>query len=726
MTISDDSHDDLPSEHEADVSAQDADALDARLNEIAHSTGRATAWSRFGLNRRFRMRDAANVPGFAQAFHQRVEATEAADDGFSGLDPTLWEQIMASTHGAVTTPPTSAPSTTKPASGRKRSAARPGVSHPFWSGFANATLAVVVLLAAFGVWRVYDQRQGPPSPPSNETHSLAFLPEASATPETVPVGVDEVEQPESIFACDLSHDIPIFPKVDESPMRGTALLVTTTGDLVLTCPDEPEPVVLLSGVEQAAHTSWPGVVYTNSPYAQGEMPDVTYVSLITGESVGIGKWGNGSVQGQREFVSSPWLVHPSDDDSGRWAITDFRTMESHLLDDVSGVTWPAASADSISLNINISFSEDSGVLAVWPGHPYTDVDPAEDVSWAVDAEAIAEGDALIINNSLDDVHWIDLPADLPPVRDMRLSPDGTHLALIGSGSIWDAQPVRAVSIVDVATGEEVARSEEGVYRGNFELSATWVQDGHALAYLQNEALNLLTLDGESRVLLTVDGEVVNLRNTVDPDVVNVSRMQAEEVATETPDQVRALTYVVNTRTADVVEVEGSDLRNTWGWEQPASVVMLIGTVDVAAETTTYRLVDAVTGEDIAGLDELVAQNGQYGQPEGGKNSFTSSMDGSATAVGIGDGPLWVIQETEGIIEAREVAAPIAWGMGPFNFASVLLSPNGTMLSLTVNGDESRTRYLLDLTDIDAGWAEIPSTVPGSGPDMVRFIPGLGD
>ncbi len=456
------------------------------------------------------------------------------------------------------------------------------------------------------------------------------------------------------------------------------------------------------------------------------MPEVTYVSLITGESVRIGQWGNGSVGGPGEYVASPWLIHPADDESGRWAITDFRTMESQLLDDVTGTLWPAASEDAISGNIHASVSDDSGALAIWPALPYVEAEPAEDVSGSVDADAIAEGDVLIINNSLDDVHWIDIPADLPPVRDMRLSPDGTHLALIGSGSMMDQQPVRTVSIVNVATGEEVARSEEGIYRGNFELSVTWVQNGQALAYLQNNALNLLTLDGESSVLLTVDGEVVNLRNTVDADVVLASRMQAEEVATETPDQVQALTYVVNTRTAEVAEVEGSDLRNTWGWEQPPAAVMLIGTVDTAAGTTTYRLVDAVTGEDIAGANEFVAQNGEYGQPEGGKNSFTTSMNGSVTAVGIGDGPLWVIQEAEGVVEAREVTAPISWGMGPFNFASVLLSPDGTMLSLTVNGDESRTRYLLDLTDPESEWLEVPSTVPGEGTSMIFFVPGTSD
>jgi hypothetical protein len=507
---------------------------------------------------------------------------------------------------------------------------------------------------------------------------------------------------------------------------GTAVLVTTTGDLVLSCPEEPAPIVLLSGVEQAAHTSWPGVVYTSSPYTQGEMPDVSYVSLITGESVGIGKWGNGSAGGTGEYVASSWLIHPADDESGRWAITDFRTMESRLLDDVSGAVWPTAVKDSVAGNINVSISGDSGVLAIWPGHPYVDADPAEDVSGAVDVKALAEGDVLIVNNSLNDRHWIDLPADLPPVRNMRLSPDGTHLALIGSGSIWDEHPARTISIVNVATGEEVTRSEEGVYRGNFELSTAWVQDGKALAYLQNSGLNLLTLDGDESVLLTADGEVVNLRNTINGDVVLASRMQAEEVATETPDRVQALTYVVNTRTAEVVEIEGKDLRNTWVWEQPPAAVMLIGTVDAEAGTTAYHLVDAVTGEDIAGMDEFVAQNGEYGQPEAGKNSFTSSMDGRVTVVGIGDGPLWVIQEAEGVVVSREVTAPVGWGMGPFNFASVVLSLDGTMLSLTVNGDESRTRYLLDLTEPDAEWLAVPSMVPGSDPAMIYFIPGTGD
>jgi hypothetical protein len=59
-------------------------------------------------------------------------------------------------------------------------------------------------------------------------------------------------------------------------------------------------------------------------------------------------------------------------------------------------------------------------------------------------------------------------------------------------------------------------------------------------------------------------------------------------------------------------------------------------------------------------------------------------------------------------------------------ATVVLSPEGTTLSLSSQSDESRTRWLLDLTDADAEWLEVPNEAVSSDPGLITFIEGMGD
>ena len=62
----------------------------------------------------------------------------------------------------------------------------------------------------------------------------------------------------------------------------------------------------------------------------------------------------------------------------------------------------------------------------------------------------------------------------------------------------------------------------------------------------------------------------------------------------------------------------------------------------------------------------------------------------------------------------------------FLTASVFLSPDGSMLSLTGEEDEGRTRYLISLDDPNAEWLEIPTTVVDSDPGYVTFTEGVSD
>ncbi len=118
------------------------------------------------------------------------------------------------------------------------------------------------------------------------------------------------------------------------------------------------------------------------------------------------------------------------------------------------------------------------------------------------------------------------------------------------------------SVVRTADGHEVGRSAADPVQ-NPMLTMAWVQDGTALAYLQGTSLMLLTVEGDGTLvpLLDVNDSLAALRTTYDPDVVTVSALQFEEVATEIPVTVGFLTYSVNTVTGKTIEINGDDVRN---------------------------------------------------------------------------------------------------------------------------------------------------------------------
>src|SRR5688500_15238461 len=85
--------DDLRREPMTDA-PNDADALDALLNEIASGNG-TTGTRQHKPNAH--TDDAASVTDTAAAFHRQVETAQGRDARAAGPDPQLWETIMART-----------------------------------------------------------------------------------------------------------------------------------------------------------------------------------------------------------------------------------------------------------------------------------------------------------------------------------------------------------------------------------------------------------------------------------------------------------------------------------------------------------------------------------------------------------------------------------------------------------------------------------------------------
>ncbi|MEJ7900851.1 MAG: hypothetical protein WKF63_03345 [Thermomicrobiales bacterium] len=726
-----DAHDTDPQpERWADASTSDADALDALLNGIAQGNGFPNTRSSSGRGPDVRTDDGDAVLQTARRFHDRFEAAEVRDPGSSALDPHLWETIMTATMNPV---PQS-----KQAHGRlwrdaTRKAVPPGAattprSHQAvdrrsaqgWSGFANATLAVVILLAGFGVWRVYDgMNASGPADPEGTVPGLAMQPATPEPTELPAVVAPPVSTPAPSSACDFRADIPIFPGVDESPVEGTALLLTTTGELLLVCPEEPDPIVLASGIEQAGSGGWPGVVHASAGAGTSAF-QAHYVNLVSGQVVEIGPYGSGQTLGTDDLIDSPWLVAPSAADPDQWQVTDLRTMESRLLVELMGAPWPD------DTNILISESELGGTIAIAPYSPFA-LDLDQDPGGAIVQGGILPGDVLVLDGTLDETRWISLPTALP-YREMLLSADGEHLALRGdTGELSATGPETVYSVVRTADGSEVGRSKP-MPVSDHTLGMTWTQGGSALAFIQSSALMLIGTDGDGipETLLDVDDGLGTVRPTYDPDVVTVRRVQAEEVATETPGLVQPRIYSVNTVTGDVMEFDGVAVRDMYGWAQPPARFLVLSDGYVESDDpVTYRVLDPVKREEYGTLPDV--QLGELlGRPSLGVNSFVQSDDGNTEVIGFGAAQLYLTRWADDAAEIRQIDSLPGLAEAYNGSVELFLSPDGAMLSLTIDGDESRTRWLLPLDGEPDEWIEVPSTVPGEGPASIFFVPGTGE
>lgn len=709
-----DSHeDDLPPQRGAKGTTPEPDALDAVLNEVTQGNRPPTA--RPGTRHHTpngRPSPASDLPGFAREFHQRAAATEAANPAGSALDPHLWERIMVTTtpNSTATTAP---PRTARPSShiGSAGRALPPGRS--LRGIFANATLALLVILAGLGIWQVYDglDRSTPPTTPDGSVPGLAMQPATPEATETPPA----ITIPDPAYACDFSADMPIISQVDESPVEGTAVLLTTTGDLILTCPEEPEPIILASDIGQAAPTSWPGIVYTATPLAEGTVQtEATYVNILTGKTVTIGIPQSESTQGINLSPSSPLLVHPMANTPEQWAVTDLRTMETRNLS--SFVEEPAAFPPATPIMV----SESGGVTVIG----LKTANGIEGQGHLVDVDGLP-GTLLVLNAATNESRWINIPTDLDPIIDMTIAPNGTYLALKTSDAEGDdPRGTVTYTIISTSDGTQVAQSEGIDDPGTQTL---WAADGDAFVYTNGG--NLMRLDpqsttGEPATLLESSDVLSNPRLTYDPMVINIDSIQQEEVATETPDQVRApQVLVVNVASGDISTIDGTDTSiNLQPYEAVSRFMVIADTYVTSSEPATYRVVDAATGEELRQITDVVTPIGPGGYANLGLHAVASTQDGSTEVFGYNPGQLWLMTMSDEPV-VRQLAPISGREDATQGMVSIFLSPDGSMLSLTIEGDESRTRWLLPLDAETDEWIEVPSTVPGSGPDTIFFATG---
>jgi hypothetical protein len=397
------------------------------------------------------------------------------------------------------------------------------------------------------------------------------------------------------------------------------------------------------------------------------------------------------------------VVGPSLDDPETLVIADLRSMQTRPLDEVAGISVPASARFTFST-------------------------PAIDGTIALDIPASAEGNLLVLGANFEDARWISLPDSLQGVSGISLSPDGANAAVVSmGGGDGDANAYR-YALISTSDGALIASSDD------IELvsspSVAWVQNAEAVAYLAGPSLQKLTIggSGEPEAIFEAGQALFSLQTTHDPDVV-VFSSRRDHGSDASPNQTaQDIVYSVNVATGEVLEFPGIDASASAGWITDAGALVMYEWLDDPADVTTYTVYDPVTGQLIGDIvDAPSVQVSQRTLPTLGPDSMTVSSDGSVEVLAIGTQHLYVFTAGADGLTMERVESPAGLLSEVFLTASVYLSPDGSLLSLSGAEDEGRTRYLTSLDDPDSGWTEVPNTVVGvQGTGIITFVGAAGD
>lgn len=645
----------------------------------------------------------------------RVQRAMRADHRVPGTMPDhlrmrAWEDIMQNSAAIPTGRAAGHPGH------QRRSPSFPSVPLPrmAWTGAANIALALLVVIAGFGAWRAFD---GGFDGGNNPAPSEGRYAQAPMTP--VPMATATVEPDVMpISACEVSGNIPIFTAVEHTAYEGTALYLWkeqslgqwATGDLVLRCAGEDD-VVLASDVYSAAPGPMEGVVslyrYPN-PASAPEYGVTTYVDIVTGESISFGAATESMTlaNGPTEYGRSPWVIGLSADEPDGLEIGDLRTMETRPISGFSNVVpsernapWAIASEDTIVVGFRYPYGIESRDGTIIRGDEMP-------------------GDILVIRGDFTNAHWIDIPDELTSIKEAWLSPSGEYLAVANySGdSFMDEQ--RSYAILSTEDGHLMAQSAESARYDN--ASVSWVQDGTAIVFAEQHALKMLPAEdgAPAETLLETEGDIYAPRATYDTSTVVVQEYPTQDESGNAIGGANAA-HIVDTVAGQSVSIEGQDVNGMISWIPSVNTLAMVIPDSSEPETTTLSFYDAVTGQHIQDIEGVPYPypTGPAGMPLIGKSSIATTPDGNTTLLTIGSQHMYLTEVVDG--ESQVLQLPtLPEPYHEYNSTvSVLLSDDGSMVSIIRPNDEAQTRFVMDLTDGISEWVEIPTEESSSSPHV---------
>jgi|GEM_PF-1540362 len=511
--------------------------------------------------------------------------------------------------------------------------------------------------------------------------------------------------------CDFRKSMPVFRYVAAVPIDDTALLLADDGTLSLAC--KGNETVLAQDVTGVMPLDWPGRVIVTQQPERIDILRQAVLDITTGTLIPIGQQRESMTYRYSSPEASPWLVVPAVDDPSDWVIVDLRTMESRLLSSFTGAVVP----DDVTRML-IAGDGPNGTLLISPQGEQGAGKAATGAAWP--------GDALVLDGGFDSTHWIDFPADLPPVQAAQFSPDGRHLAL-KLGAVDDhIQEEVTFSIVNSADGSVVSTS--GTFENHGSSSgaeAVWVQGGQALLFTQEADLNLMPVDGGEISTVYTDPEpdlgwVWDIRVTSDPNLVLIGRDSARGVSEEASDAMERLWVSVNLATGVTQAYSGIDAGYA-AWMPVDRYLVMWQLEDWHNETVSFRVIDVLTGQEIGQIDDIPNADVEHGFSLG-PDSVASSLDGDVKVIAFDPAHMFMMHPADGVAEIEPIAAPAGLAVSTGS-VTLNMSPDGAWLMLTAEDDPSNTRWMLRLDDPAAQWIEVPNAAE-QDPGYISFLPGV--
>lgn len=580
-----------------------------------------------------------------------------------------WEAVMSAVNAPAMVPVsnrTRQRTTTMPRASR--------LASPRW-----AMIAITVVLMISGIAAALLQPNGVELPPT-PTGQLAVAPQglqATASPDTA--------------TCNLSRATLLVQGTDTRPaMMDQVMWLTSAGDLMLACGQDDAGSLLVSGVQSIQPTGAPNVISlvyqseggTPAASSTGGLPPTyprtSYLNIATGQEIetDLASWNNASYQGSPNTFGSFQILataeHPY-----QWSAVNLETMETRSLESLTGLRFPTS--DSMTVDV----SEDGQVMAVANSQYETEG------SAILMRASGAEGDVAIISADFGTVAWLDVPGGLPRVNNFALSPDGSKIAFVAGMRGNDGTSRTVISVVEIATGEEIARSAE--FTGFGGSVFTFVDD--AIVYVADTGVYRLAFDGsEAATLLESSGSLLlagRIRGTSTVHVIESGASQDERF------------HIINAATGTDTVIEGTSIimgvtggAQAWSYPQGPILCQINGELQIVDAVTGDVLTDATFAPAIAATPDTHLSPWTYVAP---------ARSEPVTVLGNGDGELVLVDSTGNTSNVRTL--PNA----PADTGSMSISDDGTVLvwSETGAGATPGSWYTLDLTDPNATWQAGP-------------------
>lgn len=629
------------------------------------------------------------------------------------LKQSTWEDVMSTLAIAPEAPVSNRTRRQQSPASSRRTPARRRMQ---WTPMASVAAAVLVVLASIGIY-VAATYESPTPPPSAPRQVAGIAP--------VPGETLQLATPEEMYACDFAEDMPIISATEQLPIEGTYLVWQTGGDLILRCDEEPEDIVIASGINQAGPVeNIPGMVTVyqleegSTDFADGTS---TYINVSTGQSFTTSNVYNenpGFTQFSfGEHQAGPFLF--VNDEDGFLVVLDTRTMTSTPIGELFGEGSPK------SFNLIAAMSEDESKLAIMLGDQDAANSGASSMPALRASDTGAEGDILLLNTHSGETSWHTLPTvEAEVITGISLSPDASRIAVTVAPQGDASRMTTDARIMMVDTEDGSVVTETRSFKA-FDLVSIWTDRG--LVLQAGKEILLIPANGDELSVLYAQEDsattISRMMPTLDPNVIVAQSVYCEGECRLAEANVGVVS--INVETGESERYLGQNVA-VMTWAEKANLLLMVDPSVVAPDTTTYTVIDPVSGEVVAEFDGIPGIGLVERQmPLIGAKSIGISADGQTLVVSIGMKYMIELKSDGTEHSARLLPVPERWSAADSGnpTASIFLSPDGTTLSAMSQNDEARTRYLLDLADPLSEWITIESNSAENG-GYILFVEGM--